>query len=102
MRESNDKFQWPNSILSGATKTRTMAGKDKDQDIRDVVREERSRGRRPIDAELQRELRERENAIMKVIQRRDRRALEEILELYYSPAEVKEKLKLYDTILGSD
>lgn len=79
-----------------------MAGKDKDQDIRDVVREERSRGRRPIDAELQRELRERENAIMQVIQRRDRRALEEILELYYSSAEVKEKLKLYDTILGSD
>ena len=79
-----------------------MPSKDKDQDIRDVIREERSRGRKPLDTELERERREREQAIMRVIERRDRQALREILELYYSPSEVKEKLKLFDSMFGSD
>ena len=76
--------------------------RDKDQDIRDVMHEEQSRGRKPIKAEILRERKEREMAIMKVIERRDRQALREILELYYSPEEVNEKLKLYDSSLGSD
>ena len=76
--------------------------RDKDQEIRNVIREEQSRGRKPISVEILRERREREAAIMRVIERRDRQALREILELYYSPDEVKEKLKLYDSILGSD
>lgn len=74
----------------------------KDEDIQDVIREERSRGRKPLDIEAARQKREREAAILKILQRRDRAALEEALRLYYSPDEVKEKLKLYDSILGRD
>lgn len=72
----------------------------KDEDIRDVLREERSRGRKPVDIEAEREKKERDAAILKILERRDRKALEEALRLYYSPDEVKEKLKLYDAILG--
>ena len=79
-----------------------MPPRDRDDEIRDVIREERSRGRKPLDTDFERERREREQAIMRVLERRDRQALKEILELYYGPAEVKEKLQLFDSILGPD
>lgn len=69
----------------------------KDEDIKDVMREERSRGRTLM---LSVRKKERDEAILKILERRDRKAPEEALRLYYSPAEVKEKLKLYDSILG--
>lgn len=72
----------------------------KDEDIKDVMREERSRGRKPVDIGAEREKKERDAAILKILERRDRKALEEALSLYYGPDEVKEKLKLYDSILG--
>ena len=76
--------------------------REKDRDIQDVMREEKSRGRKPVDTDAEREAKDREAAILKVLERRDREALKEILSLYYTEDEVKEKLKLYDATFGSD
>lgn len=73
---------------------------DKEKDIRDVMREEKSRGRKPVDAQAERERKERDAALLKIIERRDRQALKEALELYFTPAEVKERLRWYDSIFG--
>jgi len=73
----------------------------KDQDIRDVMKEEKSRGRKPVDSDAEREIREREAAILKLIEGRDRVGLEEALSLYFSKEEVQEKLRLYDRLIGS-
>lgn len=75
---------------------------DKEQDLKDVLREERSRGKRPVNAVLEREVREREAAILKLIERRDRSGLEEALRLYFSDEEVRDRMKKYDSTFGSD
>ena len=64
----------------------------KDRDIRDVMKEEKSRGRKPVDTDTEREIREREAAILKLIEERDRAGLQEALSLYFSKEEVQEKL----------
>lgn len=75
---------------------------DKEQDLKDVLREEKSRGKRPVNTALDREIREREAAILRLIERRDRQGLEEALRLYFTDEEVRERMKKYDAIFGSD
>lgn len=75
---------------------------DNEQDLKDVLREEKSRGKRPVNAALERENREREAAILKLIERRDRHGLEEALRLYFTNEEVHERMRKYDAIFGSD
>jgi hypothetical protein len=75
---------------------------NKEQDLKDVLREEKSRGKRLVNAALEREIRERDAAILKLIERRDRNGLEEALRLYFTNEEVQERMKKYDAIFGSD
>lgn len=75
---------------------------DKEQDLKDVLREEKSRGKRPMNTALDREIREREAAILRLIERRDRQGLEEALRLYFTDEEVRGRMKKYDAIFGSD
>jgi hypothetical protein len=74
----------------------------KDDDLDDVIREERSRGRkRPIDTEAINQQAERRDAVLRIFRRGTREDLRALLKVWgYSSQEIETALKEYDAALG--
>jgi hypothetical protein len=73
----------------------------KPDDLNDVVREERSRGRkRPLDTDTLREQADRKAAILRIFRRGNREDLRVLLKTWgYSKEEIEAALKEYDAAL---
>lgn len=71
-----------------------MADED---DLRDVLREERSRGRKqPVNTQAQREQRERENAVLEIFRYGTEADLRELLQLWgFSKTEIEERISAF-------
>jgi hypothetical protein len=73
----------------------------KDDDLDDVIREERSRGKkRPLNSEAIREQEDRRDAVLRIFRRGTREELRALLTTWsYSKEEIEEVLKEYDAAL---
>jgi hypothetical protein len=74
-----------------------MSKEDKERDLQDVLREERSRGRKqPLDTDAAREQRERHAAVLEVFRHGTEQGFRELLHLLgFSDQEIEEKLKAF-------
>ncbi len=74
-----------------------MSKKDNERDLHDVLREERSRGRKqPVNTEAVREQRERAAAVLEVFRHGTEQGFRELLHLLgFSNQEIEEKLKAF-------
>jgi hypothetical protein len=74
----------------------------KDDDLDDVIREERSRGKkRPVDTEAINQQAERRDAVLRILRRGTREDLRALLKVWgYSSQEIEAALKEYDAALG--
>jgi len=74
----------------------------KDDDLNDVIREERSRGKKqPLSTDAIRNQEERKNAVLQILRRGTREDLRALLKVWgYSKAEIEAVLKEYDAALG--
>jgi hypothetical protein len=74
----------------------------KDDDVREVIREEVSRGKkRPIDMDAVREQEDRRNAVLQILRRGTREQLRALLETWgYSEPEIAAILSEYDALRG--
>jgi hypothetical protein len=73
----------------------------RDDDLNDVIREERSRGKkRPVDTDAIREQEERRDAVLRIFRRGTREELRALLMTWgYSKDEIDAVLKEYDAAL---
>jgi hypothetical protein len=73
----------------------------KDDDLDDVIREERSRGKkRPLNSEAIREQEDRRDAVLRIFRRGTREELRALLTTWsYSKEEIEEVLKEYEAAL---
>jgi hypothetical protein len=73
----------------------------KDDDLDDVIREERSRGRkRPVDTDAINQQAERTTAVLRILRRGTREDLRALLKVWgYSSQEIETALKEYDAAL---
>jgi len=73
----------------------------KDHDLDDVIREERSRGRKqPVDTDAIKNQEERRDAVLQIFQRGTREDLRALLKTWgYSNTEIEAVLKEYDAAL---
>ena len=74
----------------------------KDDDLRDVIREEGSRGkRRPVDTDAVRNQAERKAAVLQIFRRGNREDLRALLKTWgYSKQEIEAVIKEFDAALG--
>jgi hypothetical protein len=74
----------------------------KDDDLRDVIREEGSRGkRRPMDTDTVRKQAERKAAVLQIFRRGNREDLRALLKTWgYSQQEIEGVIKEFDDALG--
>jgi hypothetical protein len=74
----------------------------KRDDLDDVIREERSRGkRRPVDTEAVNQQAARRDAVLRILRRGTREDLRDLLKAWgYSGQEIEAVLKEYDAALG--
>jgi hypothetical protein len=75
---------------------------NKRDDLKDVIREESSRGqKRPIDTDAINEQTERRDAVLRILRRGTREDLRSLLKTWgYSKEEIEAALKEYDAALG--
>ena len=72
----------------------------KDDDLNDVIREERSRGKRPVNTDAIKNQEERRNAVLQIFRRGTREDLRSLLKAWgYSKEEIEAALKEYDAAL---
>ena len=73
----------------------------KDDDLNDVIREERSRGKKqPVDTDAIKNQEERRNAVLQIFRRGTREDLRALLKSWdYSKEEIEAALKDYDAAL---
>lgn len=73
----------------------------KDDDLDDVIREERSRGRKqPVDTDAIKRREERRNAVLRIFRRGTQEDLRTLLKTWgYSKEEIEAVLKEYDAAL---
>jgi hypothetical protein len=74
----------------------------KDDDLDDVIREERSRGKkRPVNTEAINQQAERRDAVLRILRRGTREDLRALLKVWgYSSQEIEAALNEYDAVLG--
>ena len=77
-----------------------MCAVKRDDDLKDVIREERSRGKKPVSADAIRNQEERKNAVRQIFRRGTREDLRQLLKTWgYSAEEIEAALKEYDAAL---
>lgn len=69
----------------------------REDDLRDVLREERSRGRKqPVNTQAEKEQRDREKAVLEIFRYGTEAELRELLELWgFSKNEIEEKISAF-------
>ena len=74
---------------------------EKDDDLKDVIREERSRGKKqPVNTDAIKNQEERRNAVLRIFRRGTREDLRALLKTWgYSNEEIEAALKDYDAAL---
>jgi len=73
----------------------------KDNDLNDVIREERSRGKKqPVNTDAVKNQQERRNAVLQIFRRGTREDLRSLLKVWgYSKEEIEAVLKEYDAAI---